>query len=90
MNQTVNQMPETPAPEATGRLEIVDPTGDTKLEWNQGNQVEVEAARASFDTHRRKGYHAYRMASDGSRGEVIREFDPAAQRIIMAPPVQGG
>ena len=71
-------------------LEIIDPTGDTKLEWARGNAIEVDAARASFDLHKKKGYIAYKMGADGSRGEVITTFDPAAERIIMAPPVQGG
>jgi hypothetical protein len=75
---------------STGTLEIIDRTGDTKLEWDRNVPVEVEAAKASFTLHKKKGYLAYRTRADGSRGEVITEFDPAAERIIMAPPVQGG
>jgi hypothetical protein len=74
----------------TGVLEIMDHTGDTKLEWSHSVKVEVDAARASFDLHKKKGYLAYKMLPGGGRGEVITEFDPAAERIIMAPPVQGG
>lgn len=74
----------------TGVLEIMDHNGDTKLEWSQANDVEVEAARNSFALHRKKGYIAYKLRADGTRGEVITEFDPAAERIVMAPPVRGG
>jgi hypothetical protein len=74
----------------TGVLEIMGPEGDTKLEWSRGNEVEVEAARASFNLHKKKGYIAYKMGPGGGKGEVITTFDPEAERIIMAPPVQGG
>lgn len=65
--------------------------GDVKTMWNADVSTEVEAARAQFDGLRRQGYLAFRVTGkDGTKGEQMREFDPDAERIIFAPPMQGG
>lgn len=33
---------------------------------------------------------AYRVTAGDQKGEVVRQFDPQAGRIIMAPPMAGG
>jgi hypothetical protein len=68
----------------------MDLSGDSKVHWDKNNAVEVEAAKASFDVLKKKGYVAFRLNSDGSTGEQIREFDPNAEKILMRPPLQGG
>jgi hypothetical protein len=68
----------------------LDHTGDSPIHWDRNNQGEIDAARAYFDTLKAKGYLAYRTRRDGSRGEVIREFDPTSERIIMSPQLVGG
>jgi hypothetical protein len=65
--------------------------GDLRVMWDPAVQDEVEAARAQFDELRGKGYLAYRaQGRRGSRGEVIREFDPDAERIILVRQNVGG
>lgn len=64
--------------------------GDNKIEWNADRPAEVEAARQMFDTMKAKRYMAYTLDESGHRGEVIREFDPNAERIIMQPQRVGG
>jgi hypothetical protein len=64
--------------------------GDNKIEWNPGNKDQVEIARAAFDAAKAKGYLAYTLDESGHRGEVIRRFDPSAERIIMSPQPIGG
>lgn len=65
--------------------------GDMDLKWNKNSPAEVARCRAAFDDARAKDkYMAYRVNRDGTRGEVIREFDPNAERIIMTPPMVGG
>ena len=73
-----------------GQLAIMDRTGDTKSMWDKNNPDEVEAARTTFDKLKKKGYLAFRVADGGKKGEVIREFDPSAESIILSPPVAGG
>lgn len=75
----------------TSTLEITDHTGDTKIEWNKNVPAEVEAARETFSRMKEQHkYLAYKTRRDGTRGEVIRAFDPDAERIIMVPQTQGG
>lgn len=74
----------------TGVIEAMDLSGDSKIYWDRGKMGEVAAAEKSFDTLKEKGYVAFRLNSDGSTGEQIREFDPNAERIVMRPPLAGG
>lgn len=74
----------------TGTLHAMDHTGDTRFMWDKDKPEEVAAAKAQFDTLKRKNYLAYTVNADGSQGEVIREFDPEAQAIIMSPQLVGG
>ncbi len=74
----------------TGELCVMDHTGDTKLLWDRTRPDEVDAARDTFTNLRKKGYLAYKVKTDGGQGEVITEFDPTAEKIILAPPVAGG
>ena len=73
-----------------GELAIMDGNGDTKVYWTRGNAAETAAARTTFDQLRAKGYLAYRLVGDGTKGEQLLEFDPNAQQIILAPAPQGG
>ncbi len=74
-----------------GELRIMDPrAGDTKLTWDTANRDEVEAARTMFNDLRQKRFMAYRVDEKGDKGEVIRQFDPEAGLLIMAPPMVGG
>lgn len=74
-----------------GVMAVMNEEGDKKTIWNRDNPVEVEAARQEFAFFKAKGYMAYKVeGKEGTRGEVIGEFDPGAQRIIFAPPMRGG
>ena len=74
----------------TGELCIIDSTGDTKMIWNPNNDAETEAARATFTSLKKKGYIGYSVKPDGEKGTVLSDFDPNAEKIIMAPPMRGG
>lgn len=72
-------------------LSITDGTGDTRLMWDPKNKDEVTAAKAAFDAAKSKGMLAYKVDDEGGRtGEVIREFDKKAGKIIMIRQPQGG
>jgi hypothetical protein len=75
----------------TSTLEITDNSGDTKIEWNKNVAAEVDAARETFSRMKEQHkYLAYRLRRDGTQGEVIRSFDPDAERIVMVPQTVGG
>jgi hypothetical protein len=78
-------------PKGQGELAILDKTGDTKLMWTVGNQVEMDAAKELFEKLRKKGYLAYKAVGEkGDKGEQLTAFDPEAGRIIMVPQMVGG
>jgi len=71
-------------------LHILDRTGDTRVEWDQDNPAEVKMAKAAFKTAQDKKMLIYRVDASGARGEIMRTFDPTAERIIAAPQTVGG
>ena len=71
-------------------LMVLDSTGDTRLQWNQTNHDEVDAARKRFNELTKKGYAAFKANRSGSQGEQIDAFDPTAERCILIPPMVGG
>jgi hypothetical protein len=76
--------------EPKGELVIMDHTGDTKIIWDKGKAAEVDHARDTFDRFKAKGYMAYKVDSKGDKGEVIKSFDPSAEKMILAPATVGG
>lgn len=73
-----------------GTMAVLDRSGDTKVIWDRNNQAEVDAAAAQFKTLRSKGFIAYKVDAGGNKGEIIREFDPNAETLILAPGMAGG
>ena len=72
-------------------MACMDDTGDTKFMWSRDNRDEVDLARTTFDSYRKKGYAAFRVVGkDGVKGEQMNEFDPDAERIIFVKPMAGG
>jgi len=78
-------------PEHHGLMSTLDRTGAVRQMWDRRNEDEVDAARKQFRELTRKGYLAYKTeGKDGHQGEQIREFDAAAERIILVKPLVGG
>jgi len=73
-----------------GQMSVLGKEGDTKVIWDSDQQAEVDAARAQFDALKKEGYAAFNVKKDGEKGSVMKEFDPDAEKIIMALPVVGG
>ena len=72
-------------------MQILDRTGDTKLEWNQENEAEVANARETYDRLVTRGHHrAFRLDSSGGKAQRMDAFDPRAQSMILVPHVAGG
>ena len=78
-------------PKGRNAMAVMGQKGDTKLTWDPTRDDEVMAARLQFDyLVKEKRYAAFKMHPNGDRGDMIKEFDPAAERIIMSPQMQGG
>lgn len=73
-----------------GTLITLDRGGDSKLIWDREKPVEVDNARRMFKDLMAKGYWAYAVRTNGEKGIHVTEFDPEAEKIILAPRVVGG
>jgi len=73
-----------------GEMATLSRAGDVRVMWNPDNATEVAAAKKSFDELTKKGHLAFAVKKDGDKGTQIREFDPEAEKIILAPPMRGG
>jgi hypothetical protein len=74
-----------------GEIAVMGRMGDLKVIWDRSKPEEVQAARKQFDEMRKKGYLAFSVkGKDGAKDEQITEFDPDAERIILAPAMRGG
>jgi hypothetical protein len=71
-------------------LVALDHTGDTRVLWDPTNADEISAAKAMFDSLKKKGYLAYSVKKNGEQGEVVRSFDATEGKIIMTPQLVGG
>jgi len=74
-----------------GELRVMTPKdGDYKVTWDRDRPEEVEAARETFERLKKKGHIAYALRANGKQGEVLREFDPESEAIVLAPALAGG
>lgn len=64
--------------------------GDIKHIWDSEKPEEVEIARDLFRSTRKRGYRAYRVDTKGKQTIEMKDFDPEAQAMILAPFVSGG
>lgn len=74
----------------TGKMHVMDESGDTKVIWDSKNEDEVAAARKTFNDLMKKGYIAYAVGKDGEKDRVVKEFDETSERLILAKPIRGG
>jgi len=61
----------------------------TVLDWDKSHCEEVEEARKKFEEHTRKGWIAFVVGPDGKKIQIFA-FDPEAEKIVLAPIVEGG
>lgn len=73
-----------------GEMRVMGRDGDSRIMWDPNNEAEVTAARNQFNELRAKGHNAYQVDKKGEAGKVVKEFDPAAGKVILAPPMAGG
>ena len=73
-------------------LRIIDKFyGDKQLVWNADDKNSLQKAIDEFKERISKGWLAFRVnPQDGAKGEMIKDFDEKASKIIMIPAVTGG
>lgn len=73
-----------------GEMRVLNREGDLKVIWDEEKQEEVEAAEEQFKKLKAKGYNAFEVKKDGSKGKMIDSFKKSAGAIIMVPALVGG
>jgi hypothetical protein len=87
----VKQIMETELTPDQSVMATMNESGDTKLIWDRTKKLEVEIALEAFNKAKKAGYMAYSVeGEDARKGKILHEFDPKAERVILAPPMQGG
>lgn len=71
-------------------MHVLDDSGDTRIEWDPNDTVSTEIARKAFKDLKKKGHLIYKLGRSGREGELLREFDPSAERIVASPQTVGG
>jgi len=75
----------------TGEMAVMTVSdGDFKIIWDSDRPSEVSHARETFDKFKAQGYLAYKVDKGGERGEVMKSFEPTAEKVILAPRMVGG
>jgi len=74
----------------TNQLIVLNNEGDVRVTWSPIKPTEVEAAHKMYDDLRAKGYAAFSVKESGAKNELITEFDPGLEKIIMTPRIVGG
>ena len=67
-----------------GSLAVLSRRGDDPIVWDPKDPESVAKAKKEFDDLRAKGYSAF------YEKKRMDEFDPAAGKVVMAPPMSGG
>ena len=68
---------------------VMDPTGDTRHEFNTRDAAAVAEADRRFRQLTGTGFTAAVRTAEG-RSKLIRNFDPSAEETIFFPRLQGG
>jgi hypothetical protein len=71
-------------------IRVLGRTGDTEVEWNPETGQGVQSAKHVFEERTRRGYLAFVEGPNGEGSNLIRNFDPKAGSIILAPRLVGG
>ncbi len=73
-----------------GLLCAMDDTGDSRIQWDRTDPLQIAKAKSRFEELKKKGYLAYSVNKKGDQGVVLSDFDPNAERIIMHSQMIGG
>lgn len=74
-----------PKPPDTGLMRIMSQNGDDRIVWSRRVAAEVREAHDKFKKLVEKGYRAYAILSDGSRGHELADFDPMVEECLLVP-----
>ena len=69
---------------------VMDRTGDTRHAFDTTDPIALAVAELRFRELTGSGFRAVAFAGEGQPGSLIKTFDPAIERTLFIPPLQGG
>jgi len=76
--------------EMEGVLYQVSGKGEEEvIRWGSDQRTR-DAARATFDDYKRRGFTLYAMDDDDRRSRRLENFDPSVRGILAIPQMRGG
>jgi hypothetical protein len=69
---------------------VMDGSGDTRYEFDATDPSSLAAAEARFRELTGRGFRAVTFNGERQPGNLINEFDPAVDRTLFIPRLQGG
>lgn len=69
---------------------VMDRNGDTRHQFDAADPVGLARAEERFREMTGKGFRAVALGRDGEPGEVVKEFDPTAEKTLFVPQLKGG
>jgi hypothetical protein len=69
--------------ENMGVMRVLDESGDSRIVWDRRDKNQVKEAFSKFRDFITKGYRAYVVRSDGTRGSRLDEFDPLLEEVMV-------
>jgi len=64
-------------------MRILNALGDETIVWEAGDSKQIKEAAAIFKQYILKGWNAYAVKNDGSRGVRIREFNAELEEMVF-------
>jgi hypothetical protein len=72
-------------------MKILGKLGDTEVKWDPATGYGLKTAKRLFDEKTQRGrYLAFIEGPGGDGVTMLRQFDPNAESIILAPRLIGG
>lgn len=69
---------------------VMTRNGDDRHQFDPASVADLDAAEKRFKELTGKGFRAAALSSDGKPGEIVKTFDPTAERTLFIPSLQGG
>ena len=69
---------------------VMDRHGDTRHDFDPTSPDALARAEQRFLQLTGKGFRAVALRKDGAPNWLLREFDPAVERTLFIPQLQGG
>jgi hypothetical protein len=71
-------------------LRILDHTGHTEVAYDPADPVAVASVKEQFDAIMASQHGLAYTMENGEKGAVVRDFDPTAKEMYVAPQIVGG